>query len=205
MTLQARTDALLALVEADRDAQCAAILDEARARAAALRAQARGQARAQVHDALTQERARLATALAAARAELQTQRRLHEQRRVEALLALGWQRLPRVLRDRWQAPATRQAWVAHAWSRARDLLPAHGDRAWQVSHGDDWPEAERAAFGARVARELGTPPLWRHDPRIAAGLRIAAEGNVVDATLAGLLADRDEVGGRLIGLLQEDS
>ena len=48
----------------------------------------------------------------------------------------------------------------------------------------------------------GQRPEAVADERIAAGLRIAAGGNVVDATLTGLLADRDEIGGRLVAGLR---
>ncbi|GMV47145.1 MAG: hypothetical protein AMXMBFR66_25430 [Pseudomonadota bacterium] len=213
MSLAERTDALLALIEDDRRAQCESVLVEARAQAAALAAQARAQARAQLHEALQRERARLADALAAARAELQTRRRLHEQRRIEALLARGWQRLPQVLAARWSGADTRRAWIAQALERALELLPRPGRQtgaaadagAWTVAWGGDWPEAERLDTAARIAQRTGAAPAWRQDARIAAGLRIGAAGNVVDATAAGLLADRDEVGGRLIGLLQEPS
>lgn len=213
MSLAARTDALLALIEDDRRAQCEALLAEARAQADALVAQAHAQARAQVHEALLGERARLADALAAARAELQTRRRLHEQRRVEALLARGWQRLPQLLAERWRGADTRRAWTEQALARALALLPRPGQPdgaaadagAWTIAWGADWPEAERLDIAARIAQRTGAAPAWRQDARIAAGLRIGAAGNVVDATAAGLLADRDEVGGRLIGLLQEAS
>jgi hypothetical protein len=71
-----------------------------------------------------------------------------------------------------------------------------------VTHGADWPPAERDALAAQVQGWGGAAPRFVADARIDAGLRIAAGGNVVDATLAGLLADRDEIGGRLIGELE---
>jgi vacuolar-type H+-ATPase subunit H len=199
VTLQARTQALLDLVEDDRRTQCAAIVADARAQAETLLAQARADARARVAQFFAEQRARAAAVLAAAQADLQTRRRLHAQHHVEALLARGWARLPEVLRARWSDPAARAAWVAHGLAHARGRLPA---AAWTVRHGAGWPEAEREVVAVALARELGTPPHFVHDVRIEAGLRIGAGGNVVDATLIGLLADRDEIGGRLIGLLE---
>jgi hypothetical protein len=155
-----------------------------------------------VKQAFAEQRERAAAALAAAQADLQTRRRLHAQRRIEALLALGWARLPEVLRARWADPAARAAWVAHALAQARGRL---GPEAWTLQHGEGWPEAEQRALAARFQAELGAAPHFVRDPRIAAGLRIVAGGNVVDATLAGLLADRDEIGGRLVGLLEDSS
>jgi hypothetical protein len=199
MSVEARTRALLELVENDRRAQCEAIVGEAQAQAAALLAQARSEARARVRQAYAEQRARTAGALAAAQADLQTRRRLHAQRQVEALLLLAWARLPELLRARWADPAARERWLAHALASARSRLPPSG---WTLQHGAGWPEAERSALAARLQAESGQTPRFELDARIEAGVRIAAGGNVVDATLAGLLADRDEIGGRLIGLLE---
>jgi hypothetical protein len=199
MSVEARAQALLDLVEADRTERCAAIVDEARAQAAALRAEACAEARAQVRAAYAEQRLRVANALAAAEAELQTRRRLHAQRQVEALLALAWARLPEVLRMRWDDPGARDRWLAHALASARERLPR---TAWTLQHGPGWPDAERQALAARLEAELGHAPQFVEDARLGAGLRIAAGSNVVDVTLAGLLADRDEIGGRLIGLLE---
>lgn len=196
MTLAARTQALLDLVERDRATQCDAIIAEARSLADALVARARAESRAAVHLALTEERARSRAALAAARAELRTRQRAHRQRRIEALLALGWQALPEALRSRWNEAASRAQWIDRALSSARSVLPRAG---WSIVHGTDWSDEEKRALAAR----LDPLPRFALDPQIDAGLRIAAGGNVVDATLSGLLADRDEIGGHLIRLLEQ--
>lgn len=194
MSVAERMQALLALVEQDRHAQCTAIVADARAQADALLAQARRESRAAAHEALAEERARAKAAIAAARAELHTRQRLHRQRQVESLLALAWQRLPETLRARWRDSTSRAAWIELALARARSTLPRS---EWQIAFGPNGPEDERQ----RLAQQLGTAPRFTLDERIDAGLRIAAAGNVIDATLAGLLADRDEIGGRLIAEL----
>lgn len=199
MTVRTRMQALLDMVESDREARCRALLDQARAETATLLAQARAQARAQMREAFADERQRARTRIAAAEAELQTRRREHAQRRVEALLVLAWQQLPGVLRQRWRDDAARARWVSMAFEAARAALPRD---AWTVVHGPDWPAAERDALAARCREAVGGAPGFVVDERIDAGLRIGTGGSVVDATLAGLLADRDEIGGRLIGELE---
>jgi hypothetical protein len=196
VTLAARTQALLDLVERDRATQCDAIVAEARSLAEALLARTRAESRTTIHLALIEERARGRAAIAAARAELHTRQRAHRQRRIEALLALGWQALPEALRSRWRDATSRAQWIERALSSARSVLPR---TAWLIVHGSDWNEAQQRALAAR----LDPPPRFALDTRIDAGVRIAAGGNVVDATLAGLLADRDEIGARLIRLLEE--
>jgi len=198
MTLQARTQALLDLVESDRERQCQALLGQARAQAATLLAQARAAARARAHHAFAAERERAAGVLAAAQAELATRKRLHAQRRMEALLARAWVRLPELLRQRWAAPPSRVRWVERALRDAERLFgDSGGPTGWTMQHALPWPEAERAVLTGRLHA-----PRFVADARLGAGLRIVAGGNVVDATLEGLLADRDEIGGRIVGLLE---
>ena len=52
------------------------------------------------------------------------------------------------------------------------------------------PRRARGGAGGRVRFEA--------DPRLRAGLRISADGNVVDGTLDGLLADRADIGAQLL-------
>jgi hypothetical protein len=202
MTVDGRMQALLDLVEADRAQRCQALHDQARGQAVAALATAQAQARAQLRATFAEERQRAAQRLAAARAELQTHRRLQAQHRTEALLALAWQRLPAVLAGRWQQPDTRQAWVQAALAGACAALPA--TTAWTVHHPADWPEAERDRLTAAVKADGLPAPTCQATAGLAAGLKISAAGNVVDATIPGLLADRDDIGGRLIGLLGAD-
>jgi hypothetical protein len=199
MTLDRRTEALLALVEEDRRAKCGAVVEEANERARALLAQAHADARAQVRAAFAEERARAATAVAAARARLATRRRLYEQQRAAALLATGLARLPGVLRDAWRDEALRATWVDAVVASALAALPR---TTWRIAHPPAWPAAEQHAVAARLAPALADAPSFAGDATIDAGVRIAAGGNAIDGTLAGIVADRATIGARLLGLLE---
>jgi len=198
MTLEKRTRALLDLVEDDRRTQCASIIALAEQQAAAALAQARAEARTRVREAFGEERARAQARVAAARAAVQTRRRLHEQEHAAVWLALGWQRLPSALRARWADAAARQMWVDAALDEARRVLAPGG---WHIVHAPGWPVAEREAVAARLSADAGPAPRFTERADLGAGLRIAAARNVVDATLAGLTADREAVGARLLGEL----
>jgi hypothetical protein len=198
MSVANQTQALLALVEADRARQCDAILDDARARAAALLGDAHAEARRQMRAAFGEERARRGERIAAARANLQTRQRLGEQQRAAAFLAAGWQRLHDELLRRWREPAARKAWVANVAADAARLLPR---AEWRITHAPDWPAAERDAVAAELTQGLAIVPSFTADPNVAAGLKIAALGNVIDGTIKGLLADRAEIGARLLHLV----
>ena len=83
-------------------------------------------------------------------------------------------------------------------ARGLDGAAGDGGRVFGHQYGDHVVYEARA----RVAAEVGASPRTRADPRIRAGLRIAAGGNVVDGTLDGLLADREEIGARLLHAIE---
>lgn len=202
MTLDTRTQALLDLVEQDRAAQCNTIIAQAQAQAATLLAQTRADARLRMREAFAQERQRAQARTAAARATLQTQRRLHAQRQAAAWLAHAWQHLPQTLQARWHDAPARRLWVDATIDNARRLLrPGR----WTIVHGPTWPAAERQTLAEQLQRESGTLATFVADESIDAGLRVASGGNVLDATLAGLTADRDEIAAGLLGHWQESS
>lgn len=190
--------ALLDLIEADRARQCAQILDAAHAQADAQRAQAHADARARMRQTFAEQRLRRRERIAAVQAQLATRRRLHAQQRNAALLRLAWQQLPEALLALWREPASRAAWLAHAAGFARARLPGG---AWRVVHAADGSPLPSHVPGAR----WGAAAQFNADPAIRAGLRIEIDGNVVDATLGGLLADRSEIEARLLRLLEDQT
>lgn len=209
--IERQAQALLDLVEADRRQQCSAALDEAQARAAAQRAQAQAQARARMRQTFVEQRLRRQEAIAAAQARLATQRRLHAQQHTAALLRLAWQQLPVELSALWQQPTTRAAWVAQVLAAAREHLPPGG---WRIVHGADWPASERQALAEELAAQQAAQqahqragqgaaaPVFEADTSLAAGLKVLAGGNVIDGTLAALLADRADFEARLLRRLE---
>lgn len=191
MDLEQQTRALLDLVEADRAQQSAQILGDARARAAALLAQAQAEARAHMRQTFEEQRTRQREQIAAAQARLATQRRLHAQQRSAALLHLAWQQLPQELLALWQQPGSRAAWSAQVMASAQARLRAG---PWRLRHPPDWPAAEQQALAA----DLRAAPVFEADTAVAAGLKVLANGNAIDGTLAGLLADRPAIEAQLL-------
>jgi hypothetical protein len=199
MSPERHVQALLDLVAADRGRKCDAILAEARAQAGALLRQAHADASERMRRAFVEERERHDARVGAARANLQTKRRLALQRREHALLAAGAMRLPPALVRRWESAAGREPWVAAAVANARNVLPRG---RWRILHAPHWPASERDSLAAELAAVLGAAPSLVEEPGLRAGLRISADGNVIDGTLDGLLADRAEIGARLLQLLE---
>jgi len=185
--------ALLDIVESDRSRVCERILAEARARADALRAQAYAAARARMREVFDEQRRRRRERIAAAQARLATARRLHEQQRVAAWLRLASEELPLELLALWRRDDARAAWARGVLAAAQERLPP---RRWHIAHAPDWRHDERD----RIVRELvgDNTPCCEPDAGIAAGLRVACAGIVLDGTLEGLLSDRADVEARLL-------
>ncbi|HEX6017014.1 MAG TPA: hypothetical protein VFZ28_02835 [Burkholderiaceae bacterium] len=194
--LERQTRSLLELIEADRGRRCAQILEPARAGALALRAQARNEAHARRRATIAEQRQRRRDALAAARARLATRTRLHAQQHEAALLGLAWRQLPDALRALWRDAAARAAWVGQVVAAARTRLSAD---AWRIVHAADWPAAEQRALERSLA---GIALHFESEPAVDAGIKVIAGGNIVDGTVAGLLADRSEIEAALLRLLE---
>ena len=191
--------ALLDLVEADRVQQCGQILGDAKARADAVHAQAHADARSRMRLAFDDQRQRRREQIAAAQARLATQRRLHEQQRTAALLRLAWDQLPGELLALWQQPASRAAWIGHVLASARARMPRG---SWHLLHAPAWPVEEQHALAQTLIAESGATPMFDADATITAGLKVLANGNAIDGTLAGLLADRPAIEARLLRTLE---
>lgn len=202
MTLESRMQALLDLVEADRKRHCDAIAGDARARAAAILAAAHAEARGRMRAAFEEERRRCETRVAAAQARLATHRRLHDQRRAGDLLQAGWQKLPGALCDRWRQPELRRSWIERVLAEAHKRLPRD---AWRIAYAPGWPDDERRALASTLMTAWGGPPEFVVDDAARAGLKVAAGGNVIDGTLAGLTADRAEIGAKLLAALEGEA
>jgi len=187
--------ALLDLVEADRVERCTAIGREADEAAQALLRDARKSARERVGEAMKVERRRLRDRLAALDAALATQTRLHEQRRLRALLDEAWRRLPIALEARWRDAGGRREWTRQILDGARSELE-RGD--WSLRYAPGWPDEERDAAIAELAAAGFPVVAATPDAAMRAGLQVRSRGNVLDATLAGLLADRNAIGARTL-------
>jgi hypothetical protein len=190
--------ALLELIEADRERQCGQILGQAKRNADAHRAQAYAEARTRLRQAFEAQRLRCRERIAAEQAQLATRRRLHAQQRTSTLLRLAWQQLPAELLALWREPDSRAAWVTQVLEFARARLPGG---SWDIVHAPDWPDAQQRTLLAGLA----VAPVLRADARIRAGLKVLAHGNVLDATLDGLLADRAEFEAQLLRRLEADA
>jgi hypothetical protein len=192
-----RERSLLALVAEYRDQECRRILDDAGRRAAKLIHDTYGRQRDALHRRVVAERSRAVGLIQAARAEAATRERRRSEAIDSTMIALAWPRLRAALAARWADPQGRRGWVESALGQALRRLPP-GD--WCIRHPGDWPAAEQDRLAEAVRAHAGVPPDLLADPGIDAGLVIASGNALLDATLDGLLRDREQVRARLLAL-----
>lgn len=198
-TVDVPREALIELITATRDAHSAEILEQARQQARARIAGAFREARQRVSRAIEEERVRARGLLAVNEARLETHNRQRYQDAVQHMLSRARHRLGAALLARWRDDQQRQQWLEHLLDQALRRLPKV---RWEIEHPAGWDGAEIAAWLDRIAGHTGARPLLRGDARIAAGLRIRADGACLDGTLDGLLADERAVQARLLALLE---
>lgn len=193
---QARAEALLDYVRSAQAQHCAELREQGRQHAEALVREAFKSARARAQTAIAEERRLLQRQYTEAEAQLATRRRQQAQRRDGVLLQKARERLREVLLARWQQPAQRQHWLRHAASQALEWLP----RAprWLVEHASGMDETECLQFKAMLQLDRAAAMEFMPNADLGAGLRIHADGVVLDTSLAGLLADQAALDARLL-------
>jgi hypothetical protein len=183
-------EALLQQVSEDREQRCAAVRAAAAAQAREIVHAARAQARQSLHTAVTQERARMDFGLRQATARADIEVRRQEQQTDRELLGQMWTGIAEALTRRWQEPALRRTWIEAALNQAGTLLRG---QTWRIDSGSDeaQPELERLTQHARGRGAGGV--TWSIEAAMPAGVRIRAERVCIDASVPGLLAQRDTI------------
>jgi hypothetical protein len=199
MSIASALAGLLEVVEADRRQRCAEILGAAEAEASALLGAARIEARHRLRAALKAERARGDAQLAAARARWQAEERRRRQRLAQLSVAAAAGLLAPALKRCWNEESSRRRWIEAALTQAAARLPR---RDWRLRHPAGLAEGDLSWLRER-ATALGVAAVGcEADSRLDAGIVIAVGDACLDATTAGLLADRAAVDGRLLYCLE---
>jgi vacuolar-type H+-ATPase subunit E/Vma4 len=188
--LEAQTEAMLERVNVHREQRAGEIRIKAAAQSLEIVRGARTEARESLHRAVARERTRLAQGLrqAEARAELESRRRAQLETRT--LLEHMWEQVAAALEDRWRNDAARSEWIQAAVGEAAQLLAG---QSWRIEHAAGVSAEDRRRAESRSLAGGARAVEWQPDAQLRAGLRVRSPGACLDATLAGLLARREEV------------
>jgi hypothetical protein len=194
--LQTQTEALLRRVAREQESRALAIRSLAAEQSLAIVARARQEARVRLRQAIEEERRQIERAIGERRAALDTAARRAEQGTLRQLIEGAWQRLPGAVAARWRDVDSRAEWIDAACAcAARSLRP-------QVAYVVEFDPAIAADAGQAAQVSLtaaGLEPVeCQPVAGLGEGLRIRGGGACVDATVAGLLASREQVEAELL-------
>ena len=193
MNVSTQEQALLDLIIADRERRCGELMAAAQRQAAELLREAHLHARKRVRTVLGDARERARQRVAAAQAQRQTRDTLAQQGPASDFLNQAMQLLPAQLAQRWREPSARRLWMQMAMQQAEQNLPAG---AWRIEHAPGLQQEEMASLTG--ATHLAQAHSFQPNPQLLAGVRIHGNGNCIDASLAGLLSDRDSLSAALL-------
>jgi len=193
--IELQVAALLRRVHHQRDERIGELRAAGAAQVEEARAAGRREARRLLHAAVRAKQERVRERCRAALAELDASRRKHDFEADARLIDAALAALPAALEARWRDPAARRSWCEHAIGVAAARLVA---RDWTIALVGDLSAAERAALEAAVAATGARATYTTSGAR--AGLAISAGPSRVDATIDGLVADRDAIAARLLAL-----
>ena len=156
---------------------------------------ARREGRRLLHAATRAKRERVRERCRQALADLDRERRRRDFDVDRGVIVAALAALPEALERRWREAAARQAWCAEALTIAAARLVA---RDWRIALAGDVGEAECAAVAAAATAHGARAVVTAGGG--GAGLTIGAGASLVDATVAGLLADREAIAARLLAV-----
>jgi len=193
---------LLGVVTANREQRCAEILDAAHSQSNEVVKQAHSHVRLRMHHHILDLREKYRQRVTAAYARINTLMRQQNQVADRALLDSALPLLQQSLMSLWQKPKLRQQWSDGAIEKASSVLLNDN---WRIEYPTSLSagEVERLKHQA-VTVHSKTAALTVND-KIKAGIRIIADGTVVDATLDGLLQQRTVIEGMLISRIKYDN
>jgi len=198
--LGSKAQHLLDMVVQHRDEKCAAIRASAQTEAKGLLRAAWREARERLHNDNIETRRLVERTQASLEAQQQTRQRQQRQADDGVLLVTARAALQAALLQRWQQPASRQQWCEELVNAAVTTLDG---KVWTVEHPADWPKSEHDALREHINSLCGKTPRLQANADISAGLRICADGTCMDATIDGLLHDRERIDAELLALCTE--
>lgn len=193
LALDRQVQALLARVHRVRDERIGELRATGAAQREAIERGARREAHRLLRAAARAKRERIGERCRQALAEFNAQRRRQEFEQDGVLIEAALAALPTALACRWRDPPARRAWCDAALALAAARLVA---RDWRIAIAAGLDAAEQAAVAAAAAQHGARAEVVPSSA--GAGLSISAGSSLVDATAAGLLADRPAIAARVL-------
>lgn len=192
--------ALVAHIDAVRDANIGAIAAQANQESSRITAAAHARARMQVHNAVREERRQRQHQRRMAAGEAEHALRKLQHRLILTALDEALARLKDKLPQLWSDAEVQIGWLNMTLAVAEQRLTGN---SWRLDHPQGWDKRRAAAaINAFTAQHQSVILELHPSDEIRCGYRIRCGDITIDSSLAGILDDRDEIQGRLLGVLE---
>ena len=188
--VEAQLQRLLEIIESYQNEACTKLLNETQAEAGDTKRQAFRAARIRVKQDIETSRQSIEQAMKTAKAAVETVEKQRQYVAIHDYLEESWRQLGDLLRQRWETPETRGRWLDGAVSKALHVLPSS---VWQIEHPENWSEEERHAVAAKISANSVPAPDFAVNKELTIGIRLLANGAIVDASIDGIMADRGRI------------
>ena len=192
---------LLDVVAENRDRRCADLSEDACLHAKEILKQAHTRVRARLRRHISILREKYRAGISAALARKETLIRQQQQRVDTACLDAAWPILLEALLALWKDPESRLAWINAAIDSASSTLL---EPDWRVEYPVDFSDQDSRLLQRMFIERLEKVPVLGASDDIEAGIRIISHGTVLDATLDGLLQQKQTIEASLIWLIKHD-
>ena len=192
---------LLAVVAENRDRRCAEVGESTGLHAREILKQAHARVRARLRRHISMLREKYRVSISAAHARKETLIRQQQQKADKACLDAAWPALREAMLALWKDPESRLKWIDAAIDSASSTLL---EADWRVEYPVDFTEQEAGLLQQMFTDRLQKTPGLTASRDIEAGIRLVSHGTVVDATLEGLLQQKQTIESFLISRIKQD-
>lgn len=188
--VDAQVQRLLDIVQEYQTQQCDELLFRAQDESRQIVRQAYHEARQRLHQDIQHSRNRMQQELFAMRAKQHTMMMQQRHQAERRFLNQSWELLAEKLLSRWAEEKQRSAWIKKIILAAHKVIPG---RKWQVEFPDQMSKQAQQAVREQITESYSPQASFVAVSSIQAGLRISADGAVVDGSLQGLMTNRGRI------------
>jgi hypothetical protein len=193
---------LLGIVVENREKRCAELREKACQEAREIIKQAHARSRARLHRHIDALREKYRVRVSSAHAHNQTLLRQQHQKTDRAILDIAWPVLRKAMLALWKDPDSRRKWLHAAIASAVSRLREHGGR---IEHPLIMSEEELKWMKQQFPHNIGKKPDFAACDDLEAGIRIIADGTVMDASLEGLLKQKTSIEATMIARVKQEA
>ena len=193
---------LLGVVVENREKRCQQVREKAQQQAREITRQAHARSRARMHRHVNELREKYRARISSANARNQTLLRQQHQKEDRALLDVAWPLLREAMTALWNDTDSRRDWLQAAVNSASSSLR---DNGWHIEHPLNLADEDAKLITYMLPHGKSKHAKLVATDTIDAGIRITIKGTVVDATLDGLLKQKNAIEALMLARIKQEA